>query len=150
MAAYKSRTTTTKSPDITLLDLEDFDIPKPNFVSKYGREPTLEEMREGVTGLYSSKEPIDSVRARIGISLRRYQNRREPVCGMYSKYKGVRRGNKTRPFRVRIAFQGTKYELGYFKDEKDAARAYDKAALKLFGEHVLTNQEYFGDLTDAV
>jgi hypothetical protein len=60
-----------------------------------------------------------------------------------SQFKGVqRRGDK---WRAQIGFRRQVYYLGSFVDEEDAARAYDKAALKFFGEFARIN---FPLLTD--
>lgn len=57
-----------------------------------------------------------------------------------SQYKGVDlfRGVK---WRATIRVDGKKKHLGLFVDEKDAARAYNKAALELFGEFACLNSE---------
>lgn len=54
-----------------------------------------------------------------------------------SKYKGVYfdRGR----YRVRIYLNARPLNLGRFKDEIDAAKAYDVKALELFGEFALLN-----------
>ena len=60
--------------------------------------------------------------------------------GCLSQYKGVavdRRYNN-RCF-ARIWFEGRTIALGYFNDEVEAALAYDRAALKLFGEYAWLN-----------
>lgn len=57
-----------------------------------------------------------------------------------SGYKGVcwyKGRNKS--WCARIMARGKYYQLGYFKDAKEAARAYDKAAKELHGEYAKLN-----------
>lgn len=59
---------------------------------------------------------------------------------LYSKYKGVTSSYKpTKPFRATIFFNGKRISLGLFHKEEDAAIAYNKAALKYFGEFAKLN-----------
>ena len=55
-----------------------------------------------------------------------------------SQYKGVMpfRGK----WRSRITLNGKTYHLGVFKDENDAAKAYNKKAIELFGDFVNLNK----------
>lgn len=49
-----------------------------------------------------------------------------------SKYKGVSR--HINGWQSRIQFKGKPFYLGYFREESDARKAYESAAVKLFGE----------------
>ena len=56
-----------------------------------------------------------------------------------SRYKGLHWHSRDRLWVVRVSHQGTSYSGGCFKDEVDAALAYDRLALRLFGEFARTN-----------
>lgn len=69
------------------------------------------------------------------------QNRlnRGSVSGSSSKYKGVFWDKKAKKWRVVISKDGVKHRLGWFNDEDEAARVYDRAAQELFGEFAYLN-----------
>ena len=56
-----------------------------------------------------------------------------------SKYKGVSRWKGKNKWRVRIKLDGEQKHIGYFKDEIQAAKAYDKAAKMYHGEFASLN-----------
>ena len=56
-----------------------------------------------------------------------------------SQYKGVLWRKDRNKWRVRITQDGIEHHVGYFKNEIEAARAYNAKALELFGEHALLN-----------
>ncbi len=58
-----------------------------------------------------------------------------------SQYKGVTWNKRTRMWQAQIGYYGSRFYLGLFSDEKDAALAYDLAAVLLFGEFACTNGE---------
>ena len=57
----------------------------------------------------------------------------------FSRYKGVCWHKRGKHWLAQIKFNGKGRFLGYFTDEIDAAKAYDKEARKLFGEFALCN-----------
>lgn len=56
-----------------------------------------------------------------------------------SKYKGVYKDAKTNQYVCRSNFKGVKVYLGRFEIEEDAARAYNKKAIEVYGEDALLN-----------
>lgn len=67
-------------------------------------------------------------------------NRRKGTTKTASKYKGVHSsGKKQNPWRASIKHEDTFISIGNFATEEDAARAYDKRALELFGEFACLN-----------
>lgn len=75
------------------------------------------------------------------------------VCDMYQSsrnrrvaannstgYKGVGYHKATKKYRARIQAGGKKIDIGYYKDPKDAARAYNERAKVLHGEYAYLNK----------
>jgi len=56
-----------------------------------------------------------------------------------SQFKGVHWCKTRRRWIAKIGFKGKTYHLGNFVKESDAARAYDEAAVKMFGEGAYLN-----------
>ena len=57
-----------------------------------------------------------------------------------SKFKGAYYQKRTKNWVSQIKINGKSTHIGYFKKEELAAKAYDKAALKYFGEYARTNE----------
>lgn len=70
---------------------------------------------------------------------------RKPKVNSKSGYKGVCPMPGNEGFRARITVRGVVHELGKFKTAKEAARAYNKAAIKYHGEFARLNVIEEGD-----
>ena len=57
-----------------------------------------------------------------------------------SKYIGVSLNKRYNKWQSEITHQNKKYSLGSFKDEKQAAEAYNKKAVELYGEFANLNE----------
>jgi len=70
-------------------------------------------------------------------------NRRKQFNGQTSsKYKGVCFDKSTKKWMASIRINRIEKNLGRFKEEKDAAKAYNEMAKKLFGEFAKLNEFY--------
>ena len=59
----------------------------------------------------------------------------------FKRFKGVSYRKDRKKYRAYIMYPGKRYKhLGHFKEEKEAAKAYNKAAIQLFGEFALLNE----------
>jgi hypothetical protein len=66
-------------------------------------------------------------------------NRRFPPPAKHSTFRGVGKRHNSRLWKARIAIDRKVIELGYFENEIDAARAYDRAAKKYHGQFAILN-----------
>lgn len=67
------------------------------------------------------------------------QANRRKLGNSSSKYKGVRYHRRDGVWHAYVVVKGKQKHLGTFKEEKEAAQAYNKAAEKYFGEFALLN-----------
>jgi hypothetical protein len=91
---------------------------------------------------HENDDPLDNRRCNIRLASHAGNARnRVPPHGV-SKFKGLRfRSDLTsRPWRAQISFDGHCLYLGYFATEEEAARAYNHAAIILFGEFARLNE----------
>lgn len=103
---------------------------------KIGRDLTKEETVDHIdhNGLNNQRANL-----RIASTAENTHNQRIQTRSKTSKYKGVYWYKTTGRWRARIKVQMKYISLGYFDREEDAARAYNEAALKYFGEFACIN-----------
>lgn len=59
----------------------------------------------------------------------------------FSKYRGVTKNNNPKkPYRAALSYQGRRWFIGAFENEIDAAKAWNKLALIVIGDHALINK----------
>jgi len=93
---------------------------------------TLIDHKNG-NGLDNTKENL-----RFASYAENQHNRRNEPYGK-SKYRGIVGREKIKAWQAKIGAKGKYYHLGYFKEEKEAALAFDKGALKYHGEFAVLN-----------
>jgi hypothetical protein len=76
---------------------------------------------------------------RIATPLQNQMNK-STTSGKSSIYKGVCWSSETSKWRATIQLNGKIHHLGYFRNEADAALAYNNKALELFGEYASLNK----------
>ncbi len=83
---------------------------------------------------------LDNRKKNLRLCTRAENNRnRRSFCKGTSRYKGVSWDKKRKLFLAAIRCNGKYYNLGRFKSETKAAKAYDKKAKELFGEFAFLN-----------
>ena len=85
-------------------------------------------------GLHNRKENL-----RLASMAQNSWNKRKQRGNHTSKYKGVCFYTREQKWGARIQANGNKIFLGMFTNEIDAAKVYDKAARKYYGEFAYLN-----------
>ncbi len=95
----------------------------------------------GVLVDHINGDPLDNQREnmRLCTHAENIRNCKKHRNGATSRFKGVSWNKRDKSFQVSIMFQRKAMNLGSYKSEEDAARAYEAAAHKYHGEFARTN-----------
>lgn len=89
---------------------------------------------------HKNGDTLDNTRGNLRFATRQENGQnRAPGNGGSSTFKGVSWNRQRRKWASQIGVAGTRRHLGWFTDEKEAARVYDAAARELFGEFARLN-----------
>jgi hypothetical protein len=92
---------------------------------------------DGILVDHRDGNPLNNRRYNLRLATVRQNNFNRRFKAGMSIYQGVvKRGGK---WQARISKDGIRYNLGRFKKEKDAAKAYDDQAAIMFGEFAVLN-----------
>lgn len=97
---------------------------------------------DGMETDHKNQNTLDNrkVNLRTCTSSQNKRNRGRQKNNTTSKYKGVCWDRRRKKWHPQIVSRGKKYYIGRFTCEKQAARAYNKKALELFGEFACLNE----------
>lgn len=86
-------------------------------------------------------DPLDNRRCNLRLATAQENARNQGKTHGRSRYKGVsfRMDLRSRPWVAKLKVSGRTVHLGYFATEEEAARAYDAAAKRFFGEFARLN-----------
>ncbi len=96
--------------------------------------------RKGLVVDHIDHNGLNNRKRNLRLCTRRQNNHNQrPHAGKTSRYKGVYWKKSANKFVAQIHIQGKKIWLGYFTDEIEAAKAYDKKAAEFYGEFAYLN-----------
>jgi len=101
----------------------------------------LIDVADGLLIDHVNQDSMDNRRANLRGATRaqNIRNRKKFSTSSVSKYKGIYRYKDKKRWVARIMFERKRIHLGIFCDEIDAAKAYDRAAIKYHGEFASLN-----------
>ena len=96
---------------------------------------------EGMMADHVNHDGLDNRTANLRPATRSQNmcHRKKRSAPTHSKYKGISWVKRKRKWHAQIMFQKKRIHLGYFRDEIEAARAYDRAAMKYHAEFASLN-----------
>ncbi len=96
---------------------------------------------EGLECDHINGNSLDNRKANLRSATRQQNcwNSRKRRPKSLSKYKGVSRNKRGRPWKAQLIVDGKRMYFGCFNEEKQAAKVYDAAAKKYYGEFAALN-----------
>jgi len=89
---------------------------------------------------HQNRNRADNTRANLWVCTPKENGRnRGKRQGVSSRFRGVSYDTRAGKWRAQIWFPETHMHIGYFPDEVEAARAYDRKAVELFGQDAKLN-----------
>jgi hypothetical protein len=111
-------------------------------IMRDGKKTTI-RMHQLITGWpltdHRNGDGLDNQRHNLRVATERQNALNSRPRPGSSRFKGVRWHRQAGRWQARIRSEGKARELGFYRDEEDAARAYDAAARELFGEFAYLN-----------
>ena len=89
-------------------------------------------------------DSLDNRRANLRLATSGQNKQNQRRTRGTSRFKGVSWNRLGNNWHARIGVNKQKIHLGFFPTEEEAAHAYDRAALKYFGEFACTNADIHG------
>ena len=99
----------------------------------------LEYIPKGKVVDHKNRNKLDNRKENLRITTQSYNAANSPPRKGTSKFKGVHWGNRYNKWIAKIEKEGKFYRLGHYDCEINAAIAYNKKALELFGEFAYLN-----------
>src|SRR6202790_3293681 len=114
----------------------------------YKKRPKLRYLHQDILNNYKNiidhknHNTLDNRIENLRLCTSQENNRnRKKRKNVSSIYKGVLWRKDKNRWQAKIVYNGKQHHLGYFKFEKEAAIAYDNAAIKYFGDFKILNFE---------
>lgn len=99
------------------------------------------QVSEGFQVDHINGDKLDNRKSNLRLATHQLNMFNRPACvGTSSIYKGVSWHKRKNKWMASARRDGISKFLGYFSNEEDAARAYNAAAVDLFGEYARLNQ----------